>query len=282
MQPTGSPQRPFISFLTDFGPDSAAAVCRGVMLSIARDAQIVDISHSVRKYAVRDGAFLLSTSLPWMPVGVHVAVVDPGVGTARRPIGLLTGRGDVLIGPDNGLLIAAAERLGGIREARMLENREWMLERTSSTFHGRDIFAPMAAHLAIGGEFSAVGSIVEPGTLAAIRFPEPRIGEGVLESAIVYVDSFGNLRLAGERDDLASAVGDLSPGRAFQVEFGGSNGQSPIVETVPWARTFGEIPLGRPLLYEDSSGRLAYADNQADVARRLGVGVDRPVTIRPA
>jgi S-adenosylmethionine hydrolase len=282
MQPTGSPQRPFISFLTDFGPDSAAAVCRGVMLSIARDAQIVDISHSVRKYAVRDGAFLLSTSLPWMPVGVHVAVVDPGVGTARRPIGLLTGRGDVLIGPDNGLLIAAAEHLGGIREARMLENREWMLERTSSTFHGRDIFAPMAAHLAIGGEFSAVGSIVEQGTLAAIRFPEPRIGEGVLESAIVYVDSFGNLRLAGERDDLASAVGDLSPGRAFQVEFGGSNGQSPIVETVPWARTFGEIPLGRPLLYEDSSGRLAYADNQADVARRLGVGVDRPVTIRPA
>jgi S-adenosylmethionine hydrolase len=282
MQPTGSPQRPFISFLTDFGPDSAAAVCRGVMLSIARDAQIVDISHSVRKYAVRDGAFLLSTSLPWMPVGVHVAVVDPGVGTARRPIGLLTGRGDVLIGPDNGLLIAAAEHLGGIREVRLLENREWMLERTSSTFHGRDIFAPMAANLAIGGEFSAVGSLVEPGTLAAIRFPEPRIGEGVLESAIVYVDSFGNLRLAGERDDLASAVGDLSPGRAFQVEFGGSNGHAPIVETVPWARTFGEIPLGRPLLYEDSSGRLAYADNQADVARRLGVGVDRPVTIRPA
>ena len=282
MQPTGSPQRPFISFLTDFGPDSAAAICRGVMLSIARDAQIVDISHSVRKYAVRDGAFLLSSALPWMPVGVHVAVVDPGVGTARRPIGLLTGRGDVLIGPDNGLLIAAAERLGGIREARVLENRAWMLERTSSTFHGRDIFSPVAANLAIGGEFSAVGSLIEPGTLAAIRFPEPRIGEGVLESAIVYVDSFGNLRLAGERDDLASAVGDLSPGRALQVEFGGSNGQASIVETASWARTFGEIPLGRPLLYEDSSGRLAYADNQADVARRLGVGVDRPVTIRPA
>ena len=282
MQSTESAPRPFISFLTDFGPDSAAAICRGVMLSIARDAQIVDISHSVRKYAVRDGAFLLSSALPWMPIGVHVAVVDPGVGTARRPIGLLTGRGDVLIGPDNGLLIAAAERLGGIREARVLENRAWMLERTSSTFHGRDIFSPVAANLAIGGEFGEVGSTVDPASLTAIRFPEASVGEGMLESAIVYVDSFGNLRLAGERDDLASAVGDLSPGRVFRVEFGGSNGQAAIVETAPWARTFGEIPVGRPLLFEDSSGRLAFADNQADAARRLGVGVDRPVTIRPA
>jgi S-adenosylmethionine hydrolase len=282
MQSTEAAQRPFISFLTDFGPDSAAAICRGVMLSIARDAQIVDISHSVRKYAVRDGAFLLSSALPWMPVGVHVAVVDPGVGTARRPIGLLTGRGDVLIGPDNGLLIAAAERLGGIREARVLENRAWMLERTSSTFHGRDIFSPVAANLAIGGSFTEIGSIVDPASLTVIRFPEASVGEGILESTIVYVDSFGNLRLAGDRDDLASAVGDLSPGRVFRIAFGGSNGQAPVEETAPWARTFGEIPVGRPLLFEDSSGRLALADNPADAARRLGVGADRPVTIRPA
>jgi S-adenosylmethionine hydrolase len=274
--------RPFISFLTDFGPDSAAAICRGVMLSIARDAQIVDISHSVRKYAVRDGAFLLVNALPWMPVGVHVAVVDPGVGTLRRPIGILTRRGDVLIGPDNGLLPAAAERLGGLREARLLANRDWMLERTSSTFHGRDIFAPIAAHLAIGDDFREVGPIVEPGSLIAIPFPEPEVGDGVLESSIVYIDSFGNLRLAGDAADLARAVGELTPGRSFRVEFAGANGSGSIVETVPWALTFGDIPTGRPLLFEDSSGRLAYADNQADAARRLGVGVDRPVTIRPA
>jgi S-adenosylmethionine hydrolase len=274
--------RPFISFLTDFGPDSAAAVCRGVMLGIAPDAQIVDISHSVRKFAVRDGAFLLSSSLPWMPVGVHVAVVDPGVGTARRPIGLLTGRGDVLIGPDNGLLSAAAERLGGIREARMLENRAWMLGHTSSTFHGRDIFSPIAAHLAIGGAFAEVGSVIDVASLVAIRFPEPEVGDGVLESSVVYVDSFGNLRLAGDTEDLASAVGALTPGRSFRVEFAAANGGVPIAETVPWARTFGDIPMGRPLLFEDSSGRLAYADNQADAARRLGVGVDTPVSIRPA
>ena len=274
--------RPFISFLTDFGPDSAAAICRGVMLSIARDAQIVDISHSVRKYAIRDGAFLLSAALPWMPVGVHVGVVDPGVGTARRPIGLLTGRGDVLIGPDNGLLIPAAERLGGIREARALENRAWMFDRTSSTFHGRDIFSPMAAHIAIGGDFAQVGPVVDADSLVALRFPQPEVREGVLQSSVVYVDSFGNLRLAGETDDLARAVGELTPGRSFRVEFGATSGSGPIVETAPWVRTFGEIPVGRSLLYEDSSGRLGFADNQADVARRLGVGVDRPVSIRPA
>ena len=274
--------RPFISFLTDFGPDSAAAICRGVMLSIARDAQIVDISHSVKKYAIRDGAFLLHAALPWMPVGVHVGVVDPGVGTMRRPIGIQTGRGDVLIGPDNGLLVPAADKLGGIREARVLENRAWMLERTSTTFHGRDIFSPIAAHLAIGGEFAEVGPVIDPASLVAIRFPEPAVGDGVLHSSVVYVDSFGNLRLAGEAADLARAVGELAPGRSLRVEFGAANGSGPIVETVPWARTFGDIPTGEPLLYEDSSGRLGYADNQADVARRLGIGVDRPVTIRPA
>jgi S-adenosyl-L-methionine hydrolase (adenosine-forming) len=274
--------RPFISFLTDFGPDSAAAVCRGVMLSIARDAQIVDISHSVRKYAIRDGAFLLDASLPWMPVGVHVAVVDPGVGTPRRPIGILTGRGDILIGPDNGLLLPAAERLGGIREARLLANRQFMLERTSSTFHGRDIFSPVAAHLAVGGDFATVGPTIAPSTLVALRFPDPAVRDGVLESSIVYIDSFGNLRLAGDRETLTRAVGELTPGRSFRVEFAASNGSGPIVEMAPWAKTFGEIPTGEPLLYEDSSGRLAFADNQADVASRLGVGTDRPVTIRPA
>ena len=117
------------------------------MLGIARDAQIVDISHSIRKFAIRDGAYLLWSAVPWLPVGAPVVVVDPGVGTARRPIGIRTGRGDVLIGPDNGVLMPAAAVLGGIAEARSLDNRELMLSRTSSTFHGRDIFAPVGAHL---------------------------------------------------------------------------------------------------------------------------------------
>lgn len=273
---------PFISFLTDFGPDSAAAICRGVMLGIAPDARIVDISHSVRKYAIRDGAFLLWCALPWMPVGTHVAVVDPGVGTTRRPIGLLTGRGDVLIGPDNGLLTPAADRLGGIVSARALENRDWMLPVTSATFHGRDIFSPIAAHLAIGGAFDAVGPALDPASLTSLRFPEPTVRPGALETSVVYVDSFGNLRLAGFPTDLFAALGRLEPGRRLRIEFGAADGQPPIVELAPWARTFGEIPPGKPLVYEDSFGELAYADNQSNVASRLGVGVDRTVLITPA
>jgi S-adenosylmethionine hydrolase len=274
--------RPFISFLTDFGPDSAAAICRGVMLSIAPKANIVDISHSVRKYGIRDGAYLLTLAVPSFPVGVHVGVVDPGVGTARRPIGIKTRRGDVLIGPDNGLLIPVAELLGGIDEARVLENREWMLEKTSSTFHGRDIFSPMAAHVAKGGDFEQVGSQVEQTTLVQIDIPAPTARDGGLDSSVVYVDSFGNIRLAGATADLAGAVGGLEPGRRFVVEFGPAEDRGPQTEDVPWARTFGEIELGKPLLYEDSFGNLAYADNQGNVAARLGVASGTLVRIRPA
>ncbi len=274
--------RPFISFLTDFGPDSAAAICRGVMLGIAPDSQIVDISHSVRKYAIRDGAFLLWSALVWMPVGVHVGVVDPGVGTARRPIGLLTGRGDTLIGPDNGLLMPAAERLGGIRAARELENRAWMLPDRSATFHGRDVFAPIAGHLAIGGRFEDVGREVDPASLQALRFPDATVRADALETSVRYIDSFGNVRLAGTRSELAEAVGALETGLRLRVEVA-SHGDSPATaEDATWARTFGEIPLGAALVYEDSFGELAYADNQSSVADRLGIALDQAVVIRRA
>lgn len=282
MQPTGTQPRPFISFLTDFGPDAAAAICRGVMLGIAPDAQILDISHSVRKYQIRDGAFLLWITLPSLPVGVHVAVVDPGVGTARRPIGLRTRRADVLIGPDNGLLTAAGSALGGIVEARVLENRAWRLPRTSATFHGRDIFAPVAAHLAIGGRFEEVGSPIDIASLVSIDFPDPVVGEGILQTTILYIDSFGNLRLSGDSSHVARAFGEPASGTRFRVEFGATDGRGPHVEEAPWVRTFGDIPVGTALLYEDSFGNLAFADNQSDAARRLGARVDQRVTLRRA
>src|SRR5439155_24320468 len=140
-------------------------------------------------------------------------------------------------GPDNGLLMPAAERLGGLREARVLENRDWMLERTSSTFHGRDIFSPMAANIALGGAFEQVGSRIDPASLIQLDFPRPIARDGGLDSSIVYVDSFGNLRLAGALDDLAAAVGDLDTGRRFRLEFE-PPGASPMAEDAPWARTF--------------------------------------------
>src|SRR5258706_6719420 len=146
---------PLISLLTDFGArDPSAAILHGVVLSIAPEARIIDISHEVRKFAVRDGALLLWCALPWLPVGFHVAVVDPGVGTDRRPIALRVERGDVLIGPDNGLLMAAAGKLGGIIEARILQAQAYRLPTVSTSVHGPAIFAPAAAPLAAGVAFS--------------------------------------------------------------------------------------------------------------------------------
>ena len=274
--------RPFISFLTDFGADGAAAICRGVMLSIAPDAQIVDISHSVRKFAIGEGAYLLWTALPWMPIGVHVAVVDPGVGTDRRPIGIRAGRGDVLIGPDNGLLTAATDRLGGIDEVRLLANPDWLLPGPSATFHGRDIFAPMAAHLALGGDFAEVGPTVDPGSIVDLRFAKPAIRDRGLETDAIYVDSFGNIRLGATPDDLARALGELAPGTAVRIRFDGGGSGEPFAETATFARTFGALPPGGALLYTDSSGQLALGHNQASAAAALGVEAGRGVRIERA
>ena len=274
------PERPVIGFLTDFGLDGAAAICRGVMLSIARDAQIVDISHTVAKYAIRDGAYLLATAVPWLPVGAHVAVVDPGVGTDRRPIALLTQRGDVLIGPDNGLLLPAAHRLGGVTGARVIENRSWLLPATSSTFHGRDVFAPAAAHLATGARFADVGPEVDRATLVELAAAAATVSDGHLATEVVYVDSFGNLRLAGGVAELAAALGPVEPGARLEVSLNESRSGEPIA--MRWSRTFGETPAGELLAYEDSSGALSIAESSGNAARRLGVGTGARIGIRLA
>jgi S-adenosylmethionine hydrolase len=274
--------RPFISFLTDFGADGAAAICRGVMLSIAPDAQIVDISHAVRKFEIREGAYLLWTALPWMPVGVHVGVVDPGVGTDRRPIGIRTARGDVLIGPDNGLLTAAADRLGGIDAVHLLANPSWLLPQQSATFHGRDIFAPMAAHLALGGDFAEVGPVLDAGSIVDLRFPKPAIRDGGLDTVAMYVDSFGNIRLGATPEDLTRAVGEIAPGAAVRLEFDEVGANRAVVQAATFGRTFGALPPGAALLYTDSSGQLALGHNQASAAAALGVEAGRGVRIERA
>ena len=277
MRPT---ERPVIGFLTDFGLDGAAATCRAVMLSICRDAQIVDIAHTIRKYAIRDGAFLLRFSLPYFPVGVHVGVVDPGVGTRRRPIGIRTGRGDVLIGPDNGLLVPAADMLGGMEEARELTNRELWLPATTSTFHGRDIFAPVAAHLAAGdAEFAAIGTAVPTDELVRLPEPDAVTADGAIETVVTYVDSFGNIRLAGGPDELRGAFGELADETPLVAVF---DGPEPVREPTRYGSTFGSVPQGASLVYIDSLGNLAMADNQGNLAARLGIGHDRPVRITRA
>jgi S-adenosylmethionine hydrolase len=272
---------PLISLLTDFGVrDPSAAILHGVILSIAPDATIVDISHEVRKFAIRDGAILLWCALPYLPVGAHVAVVDPGVGTERRPIALRAKRGDVLIGPDNGLLMAGAARLGGLSEARLLEAEEYRLPIISSSFHGRDIFAPAAAHLAAGVAFEALGPAVDPASLVASPIADPVVEPGLLRSSIVYIDTFGNIKLAGLRADLEAAIGPLTPGDRLELEFDADGDLPKRVEHIHWRTTFGEAQPQEVLLYEDSYGRICLAENQGNAAADLGVSDDRKVAIK--
>ena len=251
------------------------------MLTIAPDAQIVDIGHNVRKFAIRDGAFLLWCAVPYLPRGVHVAVVDPGVGTERRPIAIRAGRGDLLVGPDNGLLMPAAARLGGVEAAHVLENRDYWLPVTTSTFHGRDIFSPVGAHLALGARLESVGPSIDPATLVDLRFPAPAVHERVLETAVLYIDSFGNARLAGEPVDLEAALGPLVPGRRVVLEIEDGRGGT-FREATTWQRTFGRVAAGDSLLYEDSFGLVSLADNQGNVAERLALVPDRRVRILAA
>jgi len=278
MRPTE--RRPVIGFLTDFGLDGAAATCRGVMLSICRDAQIVDICHTIRKYAIRDGAYILRTALPYFPIGVHVAVVDPGVGTARRPIGISTARGDILVGPDNGLLRAAAEVLGGPVDVRELTNRELWLPGVSSTFHGRDIFAPVAAHLAAGHvAFMAVGRSLAVTDLTQIPGPDVRAEAGVLHTEVEYIDSFGNVRLGGEHRDLRGAFGDLEPGAHFVVVVAGARAERIDVTFAP---SFGHVREGEGVLYLDSSHQIAIGANRDDLAGRTGIAAGMAARIERA
>jgi S-adenosylmethionine hydrolase len=269
---------PLISFLSDFGAESAPAVCRGVIWSIAADARILDLTHSVRKFAVRDGAFLLSRMVGYLPVGLHVAVVDPGVGTARRPIALRASRGDILVGPDNGLLRPAARELGDIEAAHEIAATELFLPRVSSTFHGRDIFSPVAAHLANGLPLDRVGPAIDPATLVDLTLPEAVVRGRTLDTAVLFIDSFGNARLAGQPEDLARAVaGDLPSGGRFRVT-GGSIPPEGLV--VAWHATFGEVSPGEPLLYEDADyGGLGIAVNQDSAAARYGLEIDTQVRI---
>lgn len=272
---------PVITLLTDFGFDGAAAICRGVMLGICPDAQIVDVAHAIRKYAIGDGAFILRISLPFMPVGTHVAVVDPGVGSDRRPIAVRTGRGDVLVGPDNGLLVPAAEALGGLVEARVLENRElWLTPDTSSTFHGRDIFSPVAARLAAGqARFDEVGPQLDLHDLTRLPVPPTAARVGLLETAVAYVDSFGNIRLAATPEDLRTAIGELDVGRPVTVEFPAAAGRPLHREETRFAPTFARVEPGASLVYIDSDGDVAFADNQGNAAARIGVATGHAVRI---
>jgi S-adenosylmethionine hydrolase len=250
------------------------------MAGICPEAIVIEISHQITRHSVAEGARTLAFALPSFPIGTHVAVVDPGVGTNRIALAIQTTRGDVLIGPDNGLLLLPGEALGGIDEARAIENRKLMLPDISSTFHGRDVFSPVAAYLASGVPIERVGPLLSAATLVRLREPQPTMLKGEFRTEVTYVSVFGNVMLAGGASQLEAALGPLAVGQPLVMEFSRGGQDSAIREETTWRRTFAEVPAGASLLFIESEGQLSFADNRGDAARRLQLAIGQIVCIR--
>jgi S-adenosylmethionine hydrolase len=262
----------FITFLSDFGlSDDFVGTCHGVMKRIAPDAQIIDITHGIPPTSVLQGALVLSNTIAFMPVGTHLAIVDPGVGGPRRPLALRDREGRVFVGPDNGLLMPAASR-AGIEAAHELANPDYALESISRTFHGRDLFAPAAAYLATGVSLAELGPPVDPESLVRLDLPEPSIDGGGIRATLLYSDSFGNIALNLDRDDVA-ALGLVS-GARVELELAGERYYAVM------ARTFADARPGDVILYEDSYKNMSIAINRGNAARMLHASPGQQVRIR--
>jgi S-adenosyl-L-methionine hydrolase (adenosine-forming) len=263
-----------VTLLTDYGrDDDFVGVCHGVIRSIHPEAQIVDITHGVGRYAVRQGALVLRNTLPYMPVGVHVAVVDPQVGTERRAVALRTADGRILVGPDNGLLSLAWDRCGGVELAVDVTRSPHRLEPVSATFHGRDIFAPVAARLARGAELADAGDPLDPGDLAVVNLPQARVEDGALVAHALVIDRFGNASLDVTHDELAGTA--ITLGGTVEIEAGGER------YLATYAQTFADVRPGELIVYEDAYRTLAVAINRGDAAGTLALQPDAEVRLRP-
>jgi len=252
----------WISFTTDYGlRDGFVAACHGVIAGIAPDVRVLDVTHLVPPQQVRAGAAVLAQTVPSLPEAVHLAVVDPGVGTDRRGIVVVAAHG-VLVGPDNGLLIPAADALGGVYAAYAIDSAP-----ASATFHGRDVFAPAAARIALGTPPSSFGPAVDN----LVRLTEPLVAAfpDKLVSDVLTIDHFGNVQLAATPADL-----ELT-GLAGEVTV--HSEQVAVPATI--GRTFADVPPGANLVYTDSAGRLAVAVNGASAAAVLKIGPTEECTI---
>lgn len=249
----------FITFLSDYGlEDEFVGVCRGVMKRFAPEVEILDIAHGIPPQDVVAGSTVLAQAVPYLPPAVHLAVVDPGVGTKRRAVVLGTAAGPVLVGPDNGLLTPAADALGGATQAFAIEDRSLWLDNPSRTFHGRDIFAPVCARLALGMGPEAVGPPFDPAELVRIEPKRATIDDDHIHANVVQIDHFGNMQLNVVRAELHAVgvlEGDLVEvrvnGRSFRPKYGNA---------------FSEVAIGSLVLLEDAYRWMTLAANQGSAA----------------
>ena len=253
-----------ICFLSDFGlGDDFVGLCKGAMLRVAPEARVIDLTHQVPGFAVEAAAEILEHATHYMPEGtIYLAVVDPGVGTKRRALALTTASGASLVGPDNGLLVPAAESLGGIEAAVSLTNPDYQILPVSNTFHGRDIFSPAAANLATGLDPAQLGTVVDPASLARVELPGlDREGENTFAATIIGVDRYGNARLSASVEE-----SDLDFGALLKVEAGEGGGM-----LVRYVETFGHSKEGDLVLVPDSHRRLSLSVNKGHASRALAL-----------
>lgn len=262
-----------VTFLSDYGlDDDFVGVCHGVIAGIAPQARIIDITHGIARQDVRSGALVLRRALPYMPPGVHLAVVDPEVGGARRAVALrCAGAPRVLVGPDNGLLSLAATRFGGVAEAVEIGRSPLRLEPVSASFHGRDVFAPVAAHLAAGTiTLAEAGEELDPGELVGLVLPRARATDAGLVTHVLQADGYGNVVLDADDGDLADS--GLRPGRAVTV-----NGRRAL-----YATTFADVAPGELVLYQDGYRVLSLAVNRGSALAALGLELGDEILLAPA
>ena len=252
-----------VCFLSDFGlADDFVGTCKGVMLGVAPGLTIVDLTHDVPGFAVEAGAEILEHATRYMPAdAVYLAVVDPGVGTERRALALRTERDALLVGPDNGLLLPAADALGGVAEAVILDNPEYRVHPVSNTFHGRDVFSPAAAYLAAGTALPQLGRGLSTASLVRVEEPEELGGPGeTLEARIVSIDRFGNARLSVFYEDSGLKYGDW-----LRIDAG--DGQM----SVRYIETFGSSKAGELVVVPDSHWRLSLCINRGNASQALAL-----------
>ncbi len=264
-----------ITFLSDYGlEDSFVGVCHAVIAMIAPQVRVIDLLHGVRRHDVRAGALILRGALSYLPVGVHLAVVDPEVGAERRAVALQTADGRLFVGPDNGLLSLAAARAGGVIQAVDISRSRHRLEPVSATFHGRDVFAPVAAQLAAGAPLAEAGEPCDPDRLVTIELPRPRRDGGALVTQAIYVDRFGNVQLSAGHEELTGSGLKLGHRVQLQIENRGSY-------PAQYVRTFADVDPDRLLLYEDADRMLAVAVSHGDAATTLGLAAGHELRIKP-
>ena len=266
--------RPIVSFLSDYGlEDEFVGVCHGVILKIAPEVLIIDVHHYILRQQIRHGAVVLQQSLQYLPDSVHLAVVDPSVGSGRRALILEAGEGQTFVGPDNGLLLPAARDCGGASRAYEISNEDLLLTPVSRTFQGRDVFAPAAAHLAMGVSASDFGPEIELDDLVELEVLEAWAHEDHLHATVLQVDRFGNLQLNLKKDHLEQ-VG-LADDERLEVRAEGQRLQ------VRYGATFSDVAPDEFIMVEDSYGQLSLAVNNGDAAARLRAGADTTAIVGP-